>query len=133
MNGRTTPGNRKKKEKQIKICCVFWPVNGWLAHWQKSSFPINIKKKGVFESGKFYPKKVIQKKLSTKKSQKKIYPEVLSKIVLSKMYAAYSPSILSILWTRSTCASAYWEVTIYFRVFLHMSLLGSFYTLHRCN
>ena len=38
--------------------------------------------------GKFYPKKVIQKKLSKNKSRKKFYPEVLS-----KMYVTYSTSL----------------------------------------
>ena len=33
------------------------------------------------ERGKFYPKKVIQKKLSKNKSRKNFYPEVLSKNV----------------------------------------------------
>ena len=37
------------------------------------------------ERGKFYPKKVIQKKLSRHKSHKNFYPEVLSKIKVSDM------------------------------------------------
>ena len=43
---------------------------------------------GSTERGKFYPKKVFQKKLSKNKSRKKFYPEVLS-----KMYVTYSTSL----------------------------------------
>ena len=42
---------------------------------------------------KFYPKKIIQKKLSTNKWCKKYYPKVLSEIVLSEMYATYDTSL----------------------------------------
>ena len=77
----TTILEKKDFENLNKVC---------LTIFQKWSKNIKILKsikllqsgvptRDLFEWGKFYPKKVIQKKLSTNKWGKKCYPEVLSK------------------------------------------------------
>ena len=54
----------------------------FLTSYNHSNLEVCLQARNVGERalyGKFYPKKVIQKKLSTNKSSKKYYPEVLSK------------------------------------------------------
>ena len=64
------------------ICYVMIEFQKYLvSFWTAQSSPLK-------QFSKFYPKK-----LSTNKSRKKYYPEVLSKIFLTKMHVNYSSSL----------------------------------------